>query len=146
MVIFFSHRQGEFTICDPNFEKRCLMSLVCRFVDDYANTIRALIDLYQVTFDVGHLEWALELQQRQNAQFWDPAGKGYFTSAEGDPTIVLRMKESQDGAEPNSNSVSALNLLRLHQMLDKPELMDMAKQTIAAFQETLARWEHIDFF
>ena len=63
----------------------------------------------------------------------------------GDPSIVLRMKEDQDGAEPNSNSVSSLNLVRLHQLLpDYPNpsgggFIDRAKQTIATFQETLAR-------
>ena len=40
-------------------------------------------------------------------------GHGYFTAPEGDPSIVLRLKEDQDGAEPSANSVSSLNLLRL---------------------------------
>ncbi len=31
---------------------------------------------------------------------------------------LLRMKEDYDGAEPSPNSVSALNLLRLGEMLD----------------------------
>ena len=63
----------------------------------------------------------------------------------GDPSIVLRMKEDQDGAEPNSNSMSSLNLVRLHQLLpDYPNpsgggFIDKAKQIIATFQETLAR-------
>ena len=127
---------------DPDHPKSSRFSklFMDRFVDDYANTIRALLDLYQVTLDVDHLEWALELQERQNQQFWDPVAKGYFTSPEGDPSIVIRMKEDQDGAEPNSNSVSALNLIRLYQLLEKPELMEKARQTLTTFQDTLARY------
>ena len=110
------------------------------FVDDYAFVIRALIDLYEATFDCSWLEWALELQLCQNELFWDPEQKGYFTSAAGDESIVLRMKGDQDGAEPSANSVSVLNLLRLSMMLDKPEFLGKAKETMAAFQDTLARF------
>jgi hypothetical protein len=28
-------------------------------------------------------------------KFWDEAAHGYFTSPEGDPSIVLRLKEDQ---------------------------------------------------
>jgi uncharacterized protein YyaL (SSP411 family) len=43
----------------------------------------------------------------------DKEGGAYFSTAEGDPSILFRMKEDYDGAEPSGNSVSALNLLRL---------------------------------
>ena len=65
------------------------LNIFYRFVDDYANTIRALIDLYQVTFDPAHLEWAVELQSRQDEQFWDENAKGYFTSAAGNCPYCL---------------------------------------------------------
>jgi hypothetical protein len=35
------------------------------------------------------------LQEQQNQLFWDAASGGYFTSPEGDPSIVLRLKEDQ---------------------------------------------------
>ena len=110
------------------------------FVDDYAFLIRGLMDLYETTFEIKWLEWAAELQDRQDAQFWDNEAKGYFTAPEGDSSIVLRLKEDQDGAEPASNSVSCLNLLRLSVFLDKPEFKEKAKQTMIAFKETLSRF------
>ena len=72
--------------------------------------------------------------------FWDNDLKGYFTSPEGDSSIVLRLKEDQDGAEPASNSVTSLNLIRLSVFLDKPEFKERAKQTMIAFKETLLRF------
>jgi len=49
--------------------------------------------------------------------FWDEQDGGYFSSAEGDPHLLVRLKEDYDGAEPSANSVAALNLLRLSRML-----------------------------
>lgn len=41
------------------------------FVDDYAYVIKALLDLYEVSFDPEWIEWAHQLQQRQDELFWD---------------------------------------------------------------------------
>jgi uncharacterized protein YyaL (SSP411 family) len=65
------------------------------FVDDYAFLIRGLLDLYEAGFDWHWVEWALELQEIQNQLFWDESLHGFFTSPEGDPSIVLRLKEDQ---------------------------------------------------
>lgn len=44
------------------------------FADDYAFLIRGLLDLYEATLDETHIEWADELQQKQNSLFWDEKG------------------------------------------------------------------------
>lgn len=49
----------------------------------------------------------------QDEQFLDKEGGAYYSTADGDPSILFRMKEDYDGAEPSGNSVAALNLLRL---------------------------------
>ncbi len=112
------------------------------YADDYAFLIKGLLDLYEAGFDVRHLEWALALQDKQNALFWDAAAGGYFGTTGEDPTVLLRTKEDYDGAEPSVNSVSALNLLRLAQMTDHPEYATRAKKTLAAFSRQLARAPH----
>jgi uncharacterized protein YyaL (SSP411 family) len=53
----------------------------------------------------------------QDELFYDREGGGYFSNAAGDPSILLRMKEDYDGAEPSGNSVAASNLLRLSHMI-----------------------------
>ena len=50
--------------------------------------------------------------------FWDDKEGGYFSSASGDPHLLLRLKEEYDGAEPSANSVAALNQLRFSRMLN----------------------------
>jgi uncharacterized protein YyaL (SSP411 family) len=39
------------------------------------------------------IQWADELQQKQDQLFWDPSQGGYFSSAAGDPSILIRLKE-----------------------------------------------------
>lgn len=90
------------------------------FAEDYAFLIQGLLDLYEATFDVVWLQWAKILQKKMNALFWDAEHGGYFSSAKGDPHVLLRLKEEYDGAEPSANSVAALNHLRFSRMLNDP--------------------------
>jgi len=43
----------------------------------------------------------------------DKEGGGYFNTPGEDPSVLLRVKEDYDGAEPSGNSVAAINLVRL---------------------------------
>lgn len=83
------------------------------FAEDYAFFIQALLDLYEASCEIRWLQWAEQLQGTMDKFFWDAEGGGYFNSSQGDASIVLRLKDDYDGAEPAANSVAALNLLRL---------------------------------
>ncbi len=108
------------------------------FAEDYAFLIQGLIDLYETTFELRWLRWALRLQTTMDALFWDEAAGGYFNSAAGDASILLRLKESYDGAEPAPSSVAAMNLLRLAPVSgDERGFSKRARRTMAAFQ---AHW------
>lgn len=62
-------------------------------MDDYAYVIRGLLDLYEVCQDEQWVQWAEELQERQNALFWDSEGGAYFSNSGRDASIVLRLKD-----------------------------------------------------
>lgn len=109
------------------------------FAEDYAFLIQGLIDLYEATFDIRHLEWAVELQGRQNDIFWDATAGGYFASAAGDPHVLLRLKAGNDGAEPSPNSVAVRNLSRLAAILHRGEWRELATRTARAFGPQLER-------
>ncbi len=112
-------------------------SAVEGFADDYAFLIRGLYDLYEARFEPRWIEWATTLQARQDELFWDAAGAGYFTTTGRDANILLRSKEDYDGAEPAPSSVAALNLLRLAQMLERPDWRGRAASTLRAFSPRL---------
>ena len=112
---------------------------IAGFAEDYAFLIQGLLDLYEATWDAGWLKWASELQERQNALFWDEPRGGYFSSTAGDPLVPLRLKEDYDGAEPSANSISALNLLRFARMLHDGASETRARQILAASRQALDR-------
>jgi uncharacterized protein YyaL (SSP411 family) len=88
------------------------------FAEDYAFLIQGLLDLYEASFEARWLRWAERLQSTMDEQFWDEARGGYFNSGANDPSIVLRLKEDYDGAEPAPSSIAAMNLLRLGAVFD----------------------------
>ncbi len=107
------------------------------FAEDYAFYIQGLLDLYEASFDVQWLKLAEQLQTTQDRLFWDEKGGGYFSNTGDDPSILLRMKEDNDNAEPAPSSIAARNLLRLGQIRDSKEWREKAKKTIAAFAGAL---------
>ncbi|XP_047465985.1 spermatogenesis-associated protein 20 isoform X2 [Mugil cephalus] len=107
------------------------------FLDDYAFIICGLLDLYEATLQAEWVQWAEELQLRQDELFWDGQGGGYFCSNPSDGTVLLQLKEDQDGAEPSANSVSASNLLRLSQYTGRQEWLQKSQQLLTAFSDRL---------
>src|SRR5437870_2031698 len=110
------------------------------FADDYAFVIQGLLDLYEASFDVEWLKFAIELQESQDRLFFDEKNGGYFSTSGKDQSVFLRMKDDNDGAEPAASSVAALNLLRLSQILDDKGMAEHARKTIDAFATTLSHF------
>jgi uncharacterized protein YyaL (SSP411 family) len=103
------------------------------YLDDYAFLNQGLLDLYEASFDVRLLSWAMRVQQTQDRLFWDQKQGGYFTTSGQDQSILLRTREAYDGVAPSPNSVAAMNLLRLWQVTDQQTNKDKADKTLAVF-------------
>jgi uncharacterized protein len=110
------------------------------FADDYAFVIQGLLDLYEASFDVDWLKFAVQLQETQDRLFFDEKNGGYFSTSGKDESVFLRMKDDNDGAEPAASSIAALNLLRLSQFRDDKEMAERARKTIDAFTITLSHF------
>ena len=108
------------------------------FLDDYAFFVQGLLDLYEAQFDLAHLRLAIRLSEKQRELFEDREHGAFFTTAAGDPSLVMRMKDDYDGAEPSGNSVAVLNLLRLAQISGRQEFREAADRTLAAFGSRIA--------
>jgi uncharacterized protein YyaL (SSP411 family) len=89
---------------------------IAGFCEDYAFLIWGLTELVQVTGDPETLAWAVDLQARQRELFFDQADGGWFSTTGEDPTVLLRLKEDYDGAEPSAASVTSRNLQVLTQL------------------------------
>ncbi len=104
------------------------------FAEDYAYLIQGLLDLYEAGFEIRWLRWAEQLQLTMDALFEDAERGGYFNSRADDPTVIVRLKEDHDGAEPSANSVAILNLLRLDALVGFTGARDRALKAIAALR------------
>src|SRR5204863_6196881 len=71
--------------------------------------------------------WARVLQRRMDELFWDRDHGGWFNTTGEDRTVILRLKEDYDGAEPAPSSISVLNLLTLAHLTDDPALDDFSR-------------------
>jgi len=103
------------------------------FLDDYAFFTQALLDLYETGFEWRDLDLAIRLTEKVAALFEDTEHGAFYSTAAGDPSLVMRIKEDYDGAEPSGNSIAVLNLLRLAQMTDRQDFRASAARALAAF-------------
>ena len=102
-------------------------------LEDYAFLTYGLIELYQATQNLEHLERAIELSDQTLELFWDVEEGGFFQVATEADQLVLRLKPVHDGALPSGNAVAGENLVRLGILTSNSEMLNMADQTFAAF-------------
>jgi len=103
------------------------------YAEDYAYLIWGLLELLQATGDAAWLEWAIALQRRQDELFWDATDGAWFSTTGQDPTVLLRLKEDYDGAEPSASSVAALNVLTLSHLTGDAAYRDKAERTLRRY-------------
>ena len=115
---------------------------IAGFAEDYAALIAGLLDLYEAGWEIRWLQWAERLQAKMDALFWDEERGGYFNSRADDPTVIVRLKEDYDGAEPAPNSIAAMNLARLDWMTGLPGAATCARQTVGALRRQWSRAPH----
>ena len=99
----------------------------------------AIIRPFQADGDSAWLAWARQLQVQQDARFWDDDGGGWFSTTGRDPSVLLRLKEDYDGAEPSASSVSVLNLITLAHLTGEDEPRRKVERTLGRYGERAGR-------
>jgi uncharacterized protein YyaL (SSP411 family) len=103
------------------------------FCEDYACLTWGLLELFQTTGDARWLTWALDLVDTQNTLFRDERDGGWFSTTGEDASVLLRIKEDYDGAEPAAASVTVRNLLTLGHLVADPSLVERAARTLERY-------------
>ncbi len=88
---------------------------------DCAAFLCALLALYGATLEDGWLASAEALAASVAAEFGDEGDGGFFLYGQTGEQLILRPKESYDGAGPSGNSLLALALVRLNALRPDPE-------------------------
>ncbi len=109
------------------------------YAEDYAFLIFGLLELFQASGEARWLQFALTLQARQDALFWDAANGGWFNTTGQDPSVILRLKEDYDGAEPAPSSMGVMNLLLLSHLTADPAHIKKIERTLTMFGPNLVK-------
>ena len=107
------------------------------YLDDYAFLAWGLLELYQVTFEPAHLEWALSLSKSMCELFKGPGAALQFAGIDRVDDLPPYI-DAHDGALPSGNSVAALNLLQLGRLTGDEALWERGQLIIESFAEALA--------
>jgi uncharacterized protein len=113
-------------------------SAIDGFLDDYAFSILAFLDLYETRFEPPDFQFAVRLAERAIELFEDRENGGFYSTAAGAENLVLRLKDDYDGAEPSGNSMMTIALLRLARITDREDFRRTAARTIEAFSSRIA--------
>ncbi len=99
------------------------------FIDDYAAYIFAQLHLYKATSDCRYIESAKLFCDKAVNDFADTYGGFYLYSEDGEK-LILRPKETYDGAIPSGNSIMAYNLVRLSVLTADDKLTKLAESQL----------------
>ena len=119
---------------DPKAERREVPGML----DDYAFTVLACLDAYEVTSDLTYFTFARSIGDAMVARFFDATSGGFLdseASSNGNNFGVLatRRKPLQDSPTPAGNPMAAIALIRLHHFTDDSSYRDKAEQTLETF-------------
>ena len=108
-----------------------------RLLEDYAGVLQGLIDLHQATLKVGYLKRAVGLAEKMLETFEDQSSGGLWASS--DESLLAKMKDDYDGAEPSGNAVAALALAELGRLTDQPKWTEAARRILNWLGERMRR-------
>jgi len=106
-------------------------------LDDYALLSKALLDLYETTFDIFYLETSVSIADAAVDKFYDSENSGFFDSEINSTDIILKTKEIYDGAEPSGNAVIIEDLFRLYYFTGNEKYLETAEKSIRYFYPEL---------
>ena len=122
-------------------------SVINAFLDDYALTTEAFINLYQVTFDERWLYKAKDLTQYAIEHFKGSDNSYlYCYTSDIDPPLVTRKIETSDNVIPGSNSVMAQNLHFLGLYFYNTDWIDLSKQMMGTLSNSITNSQSPDFY
>ena len=108
-------------------------------IDDYAFFIWGLLNLYETSFDTRYLRSAIDLAETMVSDFLDKESGGFFIGPENGEKLIVRAKDSYDGAIPSGNAVAAMSCTRLSKFTGDMKWEDIAQNTFLAFSEGINR-------
>jgi len=108
------------------------------FLDDHAFLTWGLLELYESTYDPDVLQIAVELAEAMTARFAAPGG-GLYMTAEGAERLLVRPRDTYDGAVPSGASVALEDLLELSRLTGREAYARRADALLTAVAGEVAQ-------
>jgi hypothetical protein len=108
-------------------------------LEDYANLIDGLLQLYQAAFEPGYFAVAVKLADSVLAHFGAPDG-GFFDTSDDHETLIARPRNLQDNALPSGNSMMARVLLQLAAYTGEARYEAAARAVLRQLSSALAQY------
>jgi len=109
------------------------------YLDDYANLIWGLLELYLSTLNDEYLRQAEKLAREAIDLFWDEKEGGFYFYGHDSEELLFRPKEIYDHAQPAGNSVMAFNLWRLGALTGEDFWQQLLEQLMLTFAGAINR-------
>lgn len=109
------------------------------YLDDYAFSLNAWLDLFEANADPSLLGEAVDLANTLLDRFEDRASGGFFFTGTGHEALVHRPKPVFDGSIPSGNSAAVHGLLRLYHYVGEERFLAAAERALGAFGAGMAK-------
>ena len=124
-------------------------------LEDYAYVGLGLVELFKLTGELRHLEWARELFETALREFRDPdqGGCGFFEAPASGEALIVRQKSFFDAATPSGNGAMALLALWIGRYYVRPEGEHVAREVVNQVHDHLLQaptgfgtlWQAVEF-
>jgi uncharacterized protein YyaL (SSP411 family) len=108
------------------------MARIDAYLDDYTFLAHGLLCLHDATNEKRWLDEAKRLTDTMAKHYADEKTGGFFYTSNDHEKLFARSKEQYDGAQPSSNSMAALNLVRLWKKTGEQRYAQLAEKTFQA--------------
>ena len=115
-------------------------SSINAYLIDYATTIDAFINLYEVTLDDQWLNDAKKMTDYCYDHFYDDKSQLFFFTSDEDKQLITRKIETDDNVIPSSNSIMANNLFKLGHYFANPTYAKNANQMLHNVKEKASKY------
>lgn len=115
-------------------------STINGFLEDYAFTLEAFLQLYENTLDGHWLELSEQLANYTIVHFYDESSSYFYFNSDLDPALVSRKIEKSDNVIPASNSSLCKGLFQLGTFLYKTEYLELSDQMLANSIEMMDKY------
>ncbi len=109
------------------------------FLDDYSAYIFAELSLYRATLESNYLSLAKKLCDKVMTDFGDNAG-GFYLYSKDHEELILRPKETYDGAIPSGNSLMAYDIVRLSFLTDDEKYKIAAQRQLDFIAQSASQY------